>query len=162
MLLAGPLRICLEELIMATLTRWSPFKSLARMEQASPFDDFMRGMSLRPHWADLEAPEMRIDVTENEKVYAVKAEIPGVQKDDIDVSIDGNLISISAETKRETKRGDNEHELFTERYYGKIYRTVSLPSDVDNTKASAHYENGVLTLELPKKGNGSARRITIS
>lgn len=147
---------------MANLTRWSPLKTLARFEQQTPFEELFNGFGLRPRWSELEMPEMRIDVTENERSYAVKAEIPGVGKDDIDVSIDGNHVSITAEVKRETKKKDDEREICTERYYGQVYRSFGLPGEVDNTKASAHYENGVLTLDLPKKGNGSARKVTIS
>lgn len=147
---------------MANLTRWSPFKSLARFEQQSPFEDFFNSFAMRPRWSELETPQMRIDVTENERSYLVKAEIPGVNKDDIDVSIEGNQVSITAEIKRETKKKDDEREICTERYYGQIYRSFGLPGEVDNTKASAHYEHGVLTLDLPKKGNGNARKVTIS
>jgi HSP20 family protein len=147
---------------MANLTRWSPFKSLSRFEQGSPFDDFFRGFGLRPQWSDLEAPEVRVDVSENEGAYRVKAEMPGVDKNDIDVSISGNQVAISAEVKRESKKKDDERDICTERYYGQVYRSFSLPDEVDSSKASAHYESGVLTLELPKKGNGSARKLTIS
>lgn len=147
---------------MTSLTRWSPFKALSRFEQGSPFDDFFRGFGLRPQWAELEAPDMRIDVTENNSSYAVKAEVPGAAKDDIDVSINGNQITISAEVKRETKKKDDEREICTERYYGKFYRSFGLPGDVDSTKANAHYDNGVLTLNLPKKENGSARKLPVS
>lgn len=146
---------------MANLTRWSPFKTLSRLEQ-SPFEDFFNGLHLRPRWSELETPDMRIDVTENDRSYAVKAEIPGVNKDDIDVSIEGNQVSISAEVKRETKQKEDDRDICTERYYGQVYRSFSLPNEVDNTKASAHYENGVLTLDLPKKGNGHGRKLTVS
>lgn len=146
---------------MANLTRWSPFKTLSRLEQ-SPFEDLFNGFGLRPRWSELETPEMRIDVTENDRSYAVKAEIPGVNKDDIDVSIEGNQVSISAEIKRETKKKEDDRDICTERYYGQIYRSFGLPAEVDNTKASAHYENGVLTLDLPKKGNGHGRKLTVS
>ena len=147
---------------MANLTRWSPFKALSRFEQAAPFDDFIRTLGLRPQWADLEAPDVRLDVTENDGAYRVKAEIPGVDKNDIDVSLSGNQVAISAEIKRESKKKDDERDICTERYYGQVYRSFSLPDEVDSGKASAHYESGVLTLELPKKGNGSARKLTIS
>ena len=147
---------------MANLTRWSPFKTLSRFEQGAPFDDFFRGFSLRPRWSELEAPDVRIDVTENDGAYRVKAEMPGVEKNDIDVSISGNQVAISAEIKRESKKKDDERDICTERYYGQVYRSFSLPDEVDSGKASAHYESGVLTLELPKKGNGSARKLTIS
>ena len=147
---------------MANLTRWSPFKALSRFEQAAPFDDFIRTLGLRPQWADLEAPDVRLDVTENDGAYRVKAEIPGVDKNDIDVSISGNQVAISAEIKRESKKKDDERDICTERYYGQVYRSFSLPDEVDSGKASAHYEGGVLTLELPKMGNGGARKLTIS
>jgi HSP20 family protein len=147
---------------MANITRWSPFKSLSRLEQGLPFDDFFRGFGLRPQWADLEAPDVRIDVSEKDDSYCVKAEIPGVDKNDIDVSINGNQVAISAEVKRETKKKDDEREICTERYFGQVYRSFGLPGEVDNDKANAHYENGVLTLHLPKKQNGSARKLTIS
>lgn len=147
---------------MANLTRWSPFKTLSRFEQGVPFDDFFRGFALRPQWSELEAPDVRLDVTENDGAYRVKAEMPGVEKNDIDISINGNQIAISAEVKRESKKKDDERDICTERYYGKVYRSFSLPDEVDSGKASARYEGGVLTLELPKMGNGGARKLTIS
>ncbi|HSE11996.1 MAG TPA: Hsp20/alpha crystallin family protein, partial [Rudaea sp.] len=64
--------------------------------------------------------------------------------------------------KRETKKKEDEKEVYTERYYGKVYRSFTLPSDLDSAKAGAHYENGVLTLTLPKKGNGGTRKIAVS
>lgn len=147
---------------MTSLTRWSPFKTLSRYEQGSPFDDFFRGFGMRPQWADLEAPDMRIDVTESDGAYLVKADVPGVAKEDIDVSINGNQVAISAEVKRESKSKDDEREICTERYFGKVYRSFALPGEVDNAKANARYENGVLTLSLPKLGNGGARKLTVS
>jgi HSP20 family protein len=147
---------------MTSLTRWSPFKALSRFEQGSPFDDFFRDFGLRPQWVNMETPDIRIDVTENDGAYAVKAEVPGAAKDDIDVSINGNQITIAAEVKRETKKKDDEREICTERYYGKVYRSFGLPADVDSESASAHYENGVLTLSLPKRQSGSAHKLTVS
>jgi len=149
---------------MANLTHWNPFKQLTRLESRTPlFEDFFRDFSLRPRWQqELEAPEMRIDVVENDRIYTVKADIPGVEKSDIDVSIDGNQVSISAEVKRESKSKEDERDVYTERYYGQVYRSFSLPNDVDSGKANAHYEHGVLTLTLPKKGNGSARKLAVS
>ena len=150
---------------MANLVHWNPFKPLTRLESRSPvFEDFFRDFGLRPRWQELEAPDMRIDVVENDQAYAVNAEIPGVQKNDIDVSIDGNQVSITAEVRRESKNKnkDEERDIYTERYYGQVYRSFSLPNEVDSGKADAHYENGVLALTLPKKGNGNARKLTVS
>lgn len=127
------------------------------------FDEFFRGLGNRPMWRDLDvAADMRIDVTEDEGSFSVKADIPGVDKKDIDVSVEGNQVSISAEVKRETSKKDDDKEICTERYYGKVYRAFTLPSDIDSAKADARYDNGVLTLTLPKKKNGSSRKVSIS
>lgn len=147
---------------MTNLTHWSPFKSLSRFEQGAPFDDFFHGLGLRQRWPELAAPDVRIDVSEHDGAYRVKAEVPGVEKNDIDVSISGNQVAISAEVKRESKQKDDERDICTERYYGQVYRSFSLPEEVDSEKASAHYDSGVLTLELPKKSDGNARKLTIS
>ena len=106
--------------------------------------------------------KMRIDVTENDKAYTVKADIPGVKKDDIDVQIDGNLVSIRAETRTEKEeRGDGDRVLRSERHYGTVARTFSLGQDVDASRVQAKYADGVLNLELPKKSPADARRISI-
>lgn len=148
---------------MANLTHWNPFKNLARIDPATPFDDFFRGFGLRPSFRDIDvAPDFRIDVNEDDKAYRVKAEIPGVTKNDIEISVEGNQVAISAEVKRETKKKEDEKELYTERYFGKVFRSFTLPTDLDSAKADARYENGVLVLTLPKKGNGATRKIAVS
>ena len=148
---------------MTNLTRWNPFKSPVRFDPVATFDDLFRGMGIRPLARDFEvAPEVRIDVNEDDKVYRIKAEMPGVDKNDIEVAVEGNQVSIGAEVKRETKKKDNEKELYTERYFGKVFRSFTLPSDLDAAKAEAHYEHGVLTLTLPKKSNGGTRKIAVS
>jgi HSP20 family protein len=106
--------------------------------------------------------KMRIDVTENEKAFNVKADIPGVKKEDISIKVDGHIVSIDAETKSEKEtRGEGDKVLRCERYYGSISRTFSLGQDVDDTKVQAKYADGVLTLELPKKAPAQASRIVI-
>ncbi|MBB3176796.1 Hsp20/alpha crystallin family protein [Variovorax sp. Sphag1AA] len=106
--------------------------------------------------------KMRIDVTENEKAFNVKADIPGVKKEDISIKVDGNTVSIDAEAKSEKEtRGDGDKVLRSERYYGSISRTFSLGQDVDDTKVQAKYADGVLTLELPKRAPAPASKIVI-
>ena len=106
--------------------------------------------------------KMRIDVTENDKAYTVKADIPGVTKDDIDVQVDGNLVSIRAEARTaKEERGDGDRVLRSERHYGTVARTFSLGQDVDASRVQAKYADGVLSLELPKKSPADARRISI-
>lgn len=104
---------------------------------------------------------IRIDVAENDQGYMVKAEIPGVSKEDIKVAIDGNQVSISAESKQEREQKEGESVLFSERHYGQMSRNFTLPQEVDDAKAEARYRNGVLELILPKKEGGGRKQITI-
>lgn len=121
-------------------------------------DDLFRNFAARPLLRELEpAPEMRLDVTENESCYLIKADIPGVTKDDISVSIDGNQVSISAEVKRESESKDDA-QLCSERYYGRVFRSFRLAADVDQAKAEARYDNGVLNLTCPKGRTAAPRR----
>lgn len=108
------------------------------------------------------AIEIRVDVRETEKAYVVHADIPGVKREDINVDVDGNVVSISAEVKRENEVKEGEKVLRTERYRGAMTRSFSLGSEIDEGQASARYENGVLELTLPKKATASARRLTVS
>lgn len=106
--------------------------------------------------------KMRIDVSENDKAYTVKADIPGVKKEDINVSVDGNVVRIDAETKTEKEtRGDGERVLRSERYYGSISRSFSLAEDIDAAKVDAKYADGVLSLTLPKKARADVKKIAI-
>ena len=149
---------------MATMTRWNPLRAVSRMDPLANFEDMFRDLGTRPLWRELEAttPDMRIDVTENDKAFLVNAEMPGIDKNDIAISVEGNQVSISAEVKRESKKKDNEMDVYTERYYGKVFRSFSLPTEIESTKADAHYDNGILHLTLPKKHNGSSRKIVVS
>jgi HSP20 family protein len=126
-------------------------------------DELMRGFFVRP--MNYEAPavpaQLRVDVTENEISYVVRAEIPGVKKEDINVAIDGNQVEISAEVKKEKEVTDGEKVLRSERYYGKVYRAFALGQDIDDAATQAKYADGVLELTLAKKASAAARRITI-
>ena len=107
------------------------------------------------------APQIKVDLDEHEDSYVVKAEIPGVRKEDIDVRIDRNQVTISAEVKKEKEEKKEGRVLRSERQYGFASRSFSLASDVDDAKANAKYENGVLQLTLPKKAASSNKRLPI-
>jgi len=125
-------------------------------------DDLMRGFFVRPMNVEPAAPaKLRVDVTEDDKCYSVRAEIPGVKKEDINVAVDGNQVEISAEVKNEKAVKDGEKLLRSERYYGKVYRAFALDQDVDETATQARYADGILELRLPKKASAAARRIAI-
>jgi len=138
---------------------------MSNIVRTDPFDvafrDFFRNM-LRPTRLDLETtePEIRLDLKETEKAYMVHAEIPGVRKEDIDVSIDGSLVSIRAEVRRE-KEEKGETMLRSERYYGAMTRSFTLATEVDEKAATAKYSEGVLELTLPKKPGGTTRRLQV-
>ena len=133
------------------------------------FDDFFRdvapGFYIKPlHGDSLPSPDqIKIDVKEDDKAYTVNAEVPGVKKEDINVSIDGNIVTLSSEIKQENKTGgDGEKMLRSERYYGAISRSFQLPQEVDEKQSKAKYDNGVLCLTLPKKAtNGGVKRLAI-
>ena len=109
-----------------------------------------------------QAIQMRVDVSEKKDAYVVKADLPGVKKDDINVRIDGNIVQIDAEVKQEKEtKGSDDKVLRSERYYGSVSRTFSLSQDVDDAKAEAKYADGVLTLELPKKTTTASRKLTV-
>ena len=129
-----------------------------------PFEGTLRRFFSSPAMLEGDAPQlkMRIDVSENEKAYKVQADLPGVKKEDIDVRVDGNVVSISAETRSEKEtRGDGDRVLRCERTYGTISRSFSLGQDVDASAVQARYADGVLTLELPKRASAAASRIQV-
>jgi HSP20 family protein len=106
--------------------------------------------------------KMRIDVSENDKSYSVKADLPGVKKEDINVRVEGNLVSIEAQARSEKEeKGECGKVLRSERYYGTIARSFSLGQDVDASRVQAKYADGVLSLDLPKAAAADSRRIAI-
>lgn len=144
---------------MSNLARFNPFSELR-----DPFsDDFFKGFAMRPMYRLMEGePQMRLDLTEDEKNFFVKAEIPGVKKEDIKVSVDGNQVSLSAEIKKEREEKQGARVIRSERYYGSVSRSFTLDADVDQSSAMAKYEDGVLQLTLPKKHNGESHILKIS
>ncbi len=128
-----------------------------------PLNDLLRGFFVRPvEFGDTkEAPALTVDVTEQDEAYAIHAEIPGVNKEDIHVSIDGAVVSISAERRNQKEVRDSNKILRSERYFGKVSRSFQLPQEVDESQASAKYSEGVLELLLPKKAASQAKRLSI-
>lgn len=105
---------------------------------------------------------MRIDLKEDDQQFVVTAELPGVNKEDIKVAIDGNQVSLSAEVKREKEEKAGEKLLRSERYHGRVARTLVLDESVDQDKSQARYDNGVLELTLPKAKPGVTKLLSIA
>ena len=139
---------------MANITRYDPFGDL---------DDAFKGLFVRPLRFDVgQQMQIKMDVTKADNAYTVKAEMPGVKKDDIHVSVEGNQVTISGEARKESEEKKGEEVIRSERYYGKVSRSFTLPNDVDEAKVVAKYADGVLNLTLPMKGKSAGRKIAIT
>jgi HSP20 family protein len=130
-----------------------------------PFEnisDLLQNFMLSPVFRrpDVEL-QIKIDVSEDDSAYTVKAEIPGVRKEDIRVCIDGDRVSISAEANKETAETAVQKLLHAERHHGIQSRTFMLASEIDDAKAEAKYENGLLELMLPKKSSALVTQLSI-
>jgi len=147
---------------MANIKRYDPLSEIVRFDPFLDMTDLFPTSRLRSLFREMPAePEIRMDVTEDEKAYHVKADIPGVKKEDIRIDIDGNRVSVTAEVKKETEEKKGTTVLRSERYYGQQSRTFTLRNEVDEAKAEAKYAEGVLELTLPKKGTAEVKRITV-
>ena len=127
-------------------------------------DDLFKGFFVRPVRYSGEMPEVpmiKMDVKEGDRDYTIHAELPGVSKEDIHVTIDGGMVSINAEVKKASEEKEGDKVLRSERYYGKVYRGFSLGQDVDEAGAKAKFDKGVLELVLPKKTVTAARKLAI-
>ncbi|WP_153109990.1 Hsp20/alpha crystallin family protein [Propionivibrio limicola] len=143
---------------MANISRYNPTDDA--------FDDLFRGFFLRPVRVGLEGQpdvQIKLDVNEDDKAYTVHAEIPGVKKEDIHVTVEGGMVAITAEVKKEKEEKDKEGKkvLRSERYFGKVSRSFSLGQDVDESAVTAKYTDGVLELTLPKRAESKSKRIEI-
>ncbi len=141
---------------MVNITRFNPLEDV--------FENLFRGVPVWLPNPETRAPAptpFRMDVIENDKEYQVLAEIPGVKKEDISVTISGNEVAVSAEVKHEKDVKDGETVLRAERYYGKVQRAFTLGQEVDEATAQANYNDGVLELTLPKKTVAAAKRLAV-
>src|SRR3954465_13202178 len=141
---------------MASIQRYDPFNELV--------DDLFKGFLVRPLSYDARSetlPRLKVDVAEKNGAYTVTAELPGVKKDDIHVTIDGAQVTLAAEVKREREVEKDERVLHTERTFGSVSRSFTLPQEVDEAKAEAKFRDGVLELTLPKKAAAQRKQISI-
>ena len=141
---------------MINVTRFNP------LEDA--FENLFAGI---PMWLPVSetrasaSTQFRMDVTENDKEYQVLAELPGVKKEDISITINGNQVAVSAEVKHEKDAENSGTVLRTERYFGRLQRAFALAQEVDEATAQAKYNDGVLELTLPKKAVAATKRLAV-
>ncbi|WP_250536123.1 Hsp20/alpha crystallin family protein [Caballeronia sp. AZ10_KS36] len=143
---------------MSNVTRFDPFSMEPVSEMFQGLFRPLRGLSLD----DTPLSHVKLDVSETDAAYQVKAELPGVDKKDIDVKIDRNTVSIHARSERNKEQKDGERVIRRERYSGEMSRSFSLGSEIDDAAATAQYQDGVLTLTLPKKAPADQKRLQIN
>ncbi len=127
------------------------------------FNDFPSGYFVRPLHGDPlpSLGQIKIDVKDNGDAFVVHADMPGVNKEDLHVDIEGQMVCLRAEVNQLDQHAKEDEAVHTERYSGVVSRSFSLPTDVDKEKAKAKYENGVLTLTLPKAQTTKSRRLKV-
>lgn len=140
---------------MTSLMRFEPLFS-------EPFEEFFKRVMRPVHWEVESAPmDIKLDVAESDEAYTVRAELAGMKKDDIHVEIDGNVVTISAESRAEKKVEEKGKLIRSERYFGSLYRSFTLGHDVDETAADAKYVDGVLELTLPKRATSRVKTVAV-
>lgn len=140
------------------MSRWDPFRELVNLRDE--MDRFFNTFFIRQlegtegFWAPV------IDIEEDNEYFIVKAELPGIKKEDIKISVRGNLLSITGGRKQESEiKNKTFHRI--ERSYGKFMRKITLPSEVNADKVQAKYKNGILTITLPKPESTKPKEITV-
>ncbi len=126
------------------------------------YDELFRGFFKPVRLESAPGPvTIKMDVTETENGYVVHSELPGVKKENIDVAIETNQVTITAEVKREWEKNDGDRTLRSERYFGNVYRSFTLPVELDESACEARFDNGILELKLVKKAAAPGKKLAI-
>lgn len=146
---------------MANLIRWNPMREMMslRDEMDRLIDQTFSGGSLGP-WQSSTNWGLALDVAENDDAFIVTASIPGMKPDDLDITITDNVLTIKGEYKADETIEEEQYHI-RERRYGSFGRSITLPVAVNADEVDANYENGVLTLTVPKAEEVKPRRITV-
>ena len=137
----------------------SPFVSRGLFDEL--FRDVNPGYFIKPLHGDALPSQIKVDVKENPDEFVVHAEIPGANKENIHVDIDGNIVNIRAQINQVDSESKDDKLLRSERYFGEVFRSFQLSADIDEPASKARYENGILTLNLAKRQKKSGQRISI-
>ncbi len=136
--------------------------ALTRIDNFDQFlPEFFRRFSKLSRFGEDLPADIRLDITEHDKEYIVRAEVPGAKKEDIQVRVDGNFISISAEIRKEKEEKSGGRTLLKEMYLGATSRGLTLAHEIDSNGVTAKLDDGVLKLTLPKRTSGASRPIAI-
>ena len=145
------------------LTPWRPFRDLEEMQRR--FDDILSRPLLPAVWRRIPTMEMgwapAIDVFEKDDKFVMKAELPGMKEEDINIAVVGDTLTIRGERKAESEVKEDDY-YYCERSYGNFSRSLAVPSNVDTKKIEANYEDGVLEISLPKIPDVKPKKISVS
>ncbi|NHZ66493.1 Hsp20/alpha crystallin family protein [Massilia genomosp. 1] len=142
------------------LTRFDPGTQISRLDPFRNVESLFNAFDLMRPLRVFDSEAIRMDVSETGQAFVVRADMPGVKKEDVKVAIDGNEVTISADVT-----GEQEHKegssMWRERFHGQQFRSFTLPQQVDDEKATATCRDGVLELTLPKRPGGGAKRLAV-
>jgi len=140
---------------MTNLVTYDPFLDTG-------MDELFRGFFKPVRMEGVRTPiTIKMDVTDTPEGYLVHAEMPGVKKENINIEIEGNQVTITGEVKREREKKEGDKVLRTERYYGNVYRSFTLPHELDEAKCEARYDGGVLELKLARKTAMPGKKVPV-
>lgn len=149
---------------MKTLTRYEPLREMTTLSRAMDrmFDRFMDEsfFEMPSLWQQGDGNHLALDLIEQDEQYVVKASVPGINPEDIEITLNDGLLTIKGETTEEHETKEENYHL-RERHFGSFARRVTLPSNIDAEKIEATNENGVLTLTLPKAESVKPKRIEV-
>ena len=143
---------------MSNLTRWEPAREMMTLREAMDrlFDDaFTRPLSIRDGWSS-----PAIDMYQTDEEIVVKASLPGFKADDVQINITGDVLTIRGELKHEEEQKEKAWHMREQRW-GSFERSVALPTNVVADRANADFENGILTITLPKAEEAKPRTISV-
>lgn len=150
--------------MMKTLTRYAPLSEMTTLGRAMDrmFDRFVDEsfFDMPTLWQREQDGNLALDLAEQDEQFVVKASVPGINPEDIEVTLNDGVLTIKGETKAEHEVKEENYHL-RERHHGSFMRRITLPTNIDADKVEATNENGVLTLTLPKAETATPKRIEV-
>lgn len=149
---------------MANITRWNPFREMASMQHALDrmFDDSWRSWG---NWSGMDemmmSGNLALDINEDDNNYVVTTALPGVDAEHINVRLQNDMLTIEGEIPEKEVEKEGKRSLLKERYYGRFSRSIRLPQLVDRDQVEASFDNGILTLTLPKAPEAQPKLIQV-
>jgi len=144
---------------MSNLTRWDPFDEMMSFRKS--MDRFFDRPLAPSLFSRGDLFDLAIDLSESDDAYVVEASIPGINPDDLDITYTDRVLTIKGETKEDSEKEEKGKFHIRERHYGSFCRSITLPAPVKDKDIKANYQDGILTLQLPKSEEAKPKKITV-